>query len=233
MRYLRNVALLAHHHVLQAFSRHEASAGGKSYRRRMTRDQEGIAEAYRAPVADYEPSGSQTGSDNGYVVSTTKLVLLFVATFGLYGVYWFYKHWKHQQQETRQNIRPIARAIFSLFFVVQLFKAIDRDARAEGLTPSWQPGIHAGAFILVVLVGRGLDRMGGESNGFTMLDFVALLIPLGAVVPLVAAQKLANQTYGDPDGRGNAAFRAGNIVTLVLGFVLWALIGVALLLPDL
>jgi hypothetical protein len=198
----------------------------------MARDQEGIADAYRPPAADEQPSLPRLGAASHYIVSITKLALLFVATFGIYGVYWFYKHWKHQQLETHQPIRPIWRAIFSVFFVFQLFKAIDTEARQRGLAPGWQPGLNAGAFILVVLVGRALDRLGAQSNAFTMLDFVSLLIPLGAVVPLIAAQKVANQTYGDPDGRDNASMKAGNVVTLIVGFLFWALIGIALLVPD-
>ncbi|HXK17318.1 MAG TPA: hypothetical protein VNG33_05940 [Polyangiaceae bacterium] len=195
----------------------------------MDSEQGGISEAYRAPAADYDVVAAPAQGGAGYVVSSTKLVVLYVATFGLYGVYWFFKHWKDQQLRHRSSGWPIARAIFSVFYVTQLFKAIDLDARMKDHAPSWNPGLNAAVFIGLTVAARILDRAAG-TGGFSAVNLIALLMPMAAVVPLVAAQNVANSSYGDAGGRSNSSITAANIVSILFGLLLWALIalGVAL-----
>src|SRR3954463_16448634 len=130
----------------------------------MDSEQLGVSEAYRAPAADDDIGAAPDQVGSAYVVSSTKLMVLYLATFGLYGVYWFYKHWKHQQIQQRSSIWPVARAIFSIFYVTQLFKGFDLEARMRGDAPSWNPTSHAAMFIGLTVVGRVLDKMGGKAG---------------------------------------------------------------------
>lgn len=56
-----------------------------------------------------------------YVVSIKKFTILFMATFGFYSIYWFYRNWKMSKAKYRDDIWPVARGIFSIFFVHSLF----------------------------------------------------------------------------------------------------------------
>ena len=51
-----------------------------------------------------------------YVVSLRKLVLLSIATVGLYSLYWFWRHWKLHKLDRKLDIWPVPRAIFAIFF---------------------------------------------------------------------------------------------------------------------
>ena len=57
-----------------------------------------------------------------YVVSKIKFLVLFFATFSLYGVYWNFKNWSLYKNYHNDDIWPIMRAIFSVFFTHSLFR---------------------------------------------------------------------------------------------------------------
>jgi hypothetical protein len=198
----------------------------------VERDLDGIENVYRPPAADGDSDvGASVGAlpDLIYVVSPLKLSVLYVATLGTYSVYWFYKQWMHQRLVMRRNLSPVGRAIFSIFFVAQLFKAIDIEARSEGMTPTWNPANNAGAFIVLTVIGRVLARLGGTSQTFGPFDLIAVLLPVLGVIPLKNAQDVVNRTAGDETGSRNARFGAGNIVIMMVGVVFWLLIGVGFL----
>ena len=111
--------------------------------------------------------------------------------------------------------------------MTQLFKAIDLDARMKDHAPSWNPGANAATFIVLTIVGRILNRLGGKVDT-SALEVLALLLPLFAVLPLVAGQNVANLSYGDDRGRSNSSITAANIVTILLGLALWALLMIGL-----
>lgn len=54
-------------------------------------------------------------------VSLTKLIIMFIATFGLYQVYWFYKQWQALKNYYDLDAWPIARSFFFLSFIHILY----------------------------------------------------------------------------------------------------------------
>lgn len=199
--------------------------------RGMAGELDGLADAYRAPVADLDDNQGRAAAGRGetdYVVSPAKLVLLFTATLGLYSAYWFYKHWQHQKLAGATSISPIARAIFSVFYAASMFKQLDVDARSLGHAPTWNPTTHAVIFIVVNVAGRVLDKLGGLGEGNLALSVLALLVPLVGVFPLLTAQQIVNLSVGDPQGSSNAQLGGGGIVVLVVGAAVWALMALGL-----
>ena len=65
-------------------------------------------------------------------ISVARLILLSIASFGIYEAYWVYKNWKYINERGRLGIRPFWRGVFSLFFCHSLLRRIqeDNDARA-------------------------------------------------------------------------------------------------------
>jgi hypothetical protein len=129
-----------------------------------------------------------------YSVSTSKLAVLQVVTFGLYGVYWFYRHWAVQKRSRRLDIWPIARAFFAIFFVHRLFLAIDQGARATGVSTKWKHRSQATLYVTLAIVAgfRG-------SFGSSVLPFIATLaLNAASILPLSAAQRVANLANGRP-----------------------------------
>jgi hypothetical protein len=46
---------------------------------------------------------------------------------------------------------------------------------------------------------------------------------MGAIVPMLGAQRVANAASGDAQGSSNAELSAGNYVAIVVGLLFWAL----------
>ena len=164
-----------------------------------------------------------------YVVSITKLVLLYVATLGFYTVYWFWKHWSRYKREKKLDIWPVPRAIFGIFFANSLNQEIDQWLRRSGQRYNWSPGMWAGAFISSGIAGRIINRIPDAVlpplPGFA----IGMLLMALNVTSLVQAQRAANLASGDPDGRGNSRLTAANWVCLVLGALFWIVIGLGIL----
>ena len=112
-----------------------------------------------------------------FLVGGVKLTVMFVATLGLYQLYWFYKQWD-RIRDAGDNVHPAARSLFSIVFCYSLFRRIVDSAQAVGVSARVPPALLAVGFIVASMTWR----MEGP-EGF--LGFLA-------VVPLVAAQRIAN-----------------------------------------
>jgi len=112
-----------------------------------------------------------------FLVGGVKLTVMFVATLGLYQLYWFYKQWD-RIRDAGDNVAPAARSLFSIVFCYSLFRRIVDSAQAVGVSARVPPSLLAVGFILASMTWR----MEGP-EGF--LGFLA-------VVPLIAAQRIAN-----------------------------------------
>ncbi len=66
-----------------------------------------------------------------YPVSRRKILLLSLATGGIYTSYWIYRNWKYVQQTEQLGIMPIARGIFSAFWYYPLFSHLVADSKAR------------------------------------------------------------------------------------------------------
>jgi hypothetical protein len=154
-----------------------------------------VANPYAPPrdaEEDDEPRTARRRSAQFYRVATSTVALLQFVTFGLYAVYWFYKHWAVQKRARRLNISPVARGIFGVFFVFRLFKLIDTTARASGVSPNWNHGSQASLYFVVVFSSRILQNL--SSGGLVLV--VALAANAVSILPLVAAQRVANLANG-------------------------------------
>lgn len=185
----------------------------------MVQELDGVADAYRAPVED-EGVLAAGGSEGPafFVISVPKLLVYEVLTLHLYSVYWFYKHWSAYRRQTGERVQPLLRAIFNVFFVHRLFKAMDFSARASGFSPSWNAGSQATLFVLLSIVSWVADR-GSSSVAGSLISFA---FGIATILPIIAAQKVANLASGDPEARGNSRFGAGTALVALLGLVVWA-----------
>lgn len=63
-----------------------------------------------------------------YPVASTKLLLVWVLSFGIYGVYWFYKNFTFLKQQNNDTSMPLARGIFHIFWYYPLWSALAKDS---------------------------------------------------------------------------------------------------------
>jgi len=129
----------------------------------------------RETISDYLTSNT---SPYPYVISISKLIILSVATFGIYNIYWFYKHFKSFKDEDSWKVSPLLRAIFATLCSYSLFKRVSK--KVDKLDGS----------------------MGFNPRGLAIFYFTLYLIPgwiesywwvsLFAFLPLIPVQKAVN-----------------------------------------
>lgn len=177
---------------------------------------------YAPPRASLTQEAAEpSGLPPFHVVSITKLVLLYVATFGFYSLYWFWKHWSQHKRDKKLDIWPVPRAIFAIFFANSLNQEIDHRLRRSGKHHSWSPGMWAGAYIMTAIGSRLIKRIPDAVLPPLPSFWVAMLVMALNATALVQAQRAANLACGDPGGAGNSRLTVANWVWLVLGGLLW------------
>lgn len=186
---------------------------------------------YRAPessVGTVEAPAPARGDAQFYVVSSPKFLLLFFATLGMYQVYWFYKNWSLYARASGAKLWPAARAFFAIFFAHALFGLFDGEARRRDATYRWSAATLALLYVVFRIVENVSDRLAWKEMGSPHTDIVALvsLLPIGWI--LVQAQKAANIACDDPDGETNSKLTRPNYFWVILGVLLWLLVGVGL-----
>ena len=86
-------------------------------------------------------------------ISVGRLILLSIASGGLYEAYWIYKNWRYIKERDGLKIRPFWRGIFGIFFCHSLLKRIHDDSEAGAIQkPTFSPrGLATGWVILMIL----------------------------------------------------------------------------------
>ncbi|WP_313319867.1 DUF4234 domain-containing protein [Stenotrophomonas sp.] len=185
---------------------------------------------YAPPQAELTPAIPVQQLPPFYVVSITKVVLLSIATLGMYSLYWFWNHWKRHKIDKKLSLWPVPRAIFAIFFAHSLNREIDYRLQRNRSNYRWSPGAWATLYVVSVILMRVISRI-PETMLSANLSFVLILLPLaGQIMALVRAQRAANLACGDPQALQNRRLTVANWFWLVLGGLFWLLIVVGNLL---
>ncbi len=154
-----------------------------------------------------------------FPVSTTKLVVMSLCTFGLYEVYWFYKNWCLIKQRDSSEIKPFWRTLFALIFCHACFKDIQTTADKLG-TQTFNADIMAVGWILTSLLWRLPDPY--------------WLVSVGALLFMLPVQNAVNEinAAAAPGHDPNTRFGGWNIAGVVVGGLLFVLGLVGAFIPD-
>lgn len=166
----------------------------------MNLDKPTVQNPYTPPQTTLNPPPLPTQA-KFFVVSEKKLWIMYVLTFSLYGVYWFYQHWKKWKEATGDNIMPIPRAIFSIFFTHTLFQKIYDSAKQADSSVAQMSSLQMPATMVVLgaLLTNFIDKLSGDSMSIIwLLATVIIFIAMGWGT--VQAQRLANIACHDPSG---------------------------------
>tara|TARA_R110001592_G_scaffold59905_4_gene182067 strand:- start:19534 stop:20139 length:606 start_codon:yes stop_codon:yes gene_type:complete len=179
--------------------------------------------AYQAPEAELLDQHNDFESTPFFPVSLTKLTVMYLATLGMYSVVWFYHNWKLQQKNMEKKIRPVWRAIFSIFFTHSLFERIHEKSEERGME-NWAHQGLATLFVVFILVGSISDRIFEKVESLSAFAPLAIILSMLPLLSLYQAQKRVNLINEDLEGRLNSNFSAVNIIFIVLGALWWAAI---------
>jgi hypothetical protein len=174
------------------------------------------ADPYATPTS--ELSNTTTCNPAFYVVSKSKFALLFVSTCGFYLPYWFYKNWK-QQRAAGNNVLPLLRTIFGVFFIYSLLVRIDRKIRASDRQLCWFPRSLAVGVITIACVGIARAWV----PDFRISFAISLTVVLLQTCFLLRVQGAINFSENDPDGTSNSSLTFSNWVWVALGLCIWGL----------
>ncbi len=146
-----------------------------------------------------------------YVISTTKLIVLSIATFGLYEIYWFYRQCKSTNfllGIKRGKFTLLLDALFAGFTAFPLFKHISTIVSENDKENKIRPDLLATLFLIFNICIK--------ASGFFIL---------GQVVILVFVQKALNKYWEKrfDDKLVKSKFGTGDIVLTVIGAMLYAL----------
>lgn len=184
---------------------------------------------YDSPKANLDDTNDET-SYEFYVVGIAKFTVLFLATFGIYSVYWFYRNWKLYKIHHNEDIYPVARAIFNIFFAHTLFEYINVAIENKSKIHKWSPGLLATLYVLFAIAGRVLDRLSAKEIGSPYTDVGSFLMLFITCFILVKVQAAINFSQEVQDGSVNSKFTLANYLWCLPGLVLWlfAVLGLAL-----
>ncbi len=174
---------------------------------------------YTPPQADLVPP--QETSAGYYVVSQKKFLIMLLGTTGIYSIFWFYRNWRLHKDRTQDDIWPVPRAIFAIFFVHKLCDLIFRRLSGQGRARGFDYQTPATVYVITTIVGYLCGRASGLGVGSPYTDLF-FFIELPAVAwALLQIQKAINLTCDDPEGASNSKLTGANWAWLVLGAILW------------
>lgn len=159
-----------------------------------------------------------------YVVSLPKYFLLFIGTLGLYAVYWHYKNWARLRDLHQEDSWPVARAIFSIFFIHALFRRIDEKLKQAGHDYVWALEGIATITVLTMIVNGITERLASKGIASPITDVLSITSTFLLAYLLSFAQRAINVAAGDAKGDSNSNFTVANIAWLVFGGLIWLLV---------
>jgi hypothetical protein len=175
---------------------------------------------FRAPEANLELGALAAEESRFFTASSLKLVLMSIATFGIYELYWFYRNWVAIKKRTgADKIMPFWRAFFSVIWAYPCFREIASVAFAG------QIDLHGGAAGLAIL--------------YFLMSIAARapdpywLVTLLGFVPVLAVNGWARKANlaADPECPENSSLSGWNWAALIFGFAFLVLVLTGLFIP--
>lgn len=176
---------------------------------------------YSPPLAKVEEHVRQGQRHAFFLVSTRKLLLMGIATFGYYLFVWWYMHWARQRRAAGSRVLPAARALFSLFFAHVFVHRVDSALQASAQAHAWRPMIWATAYVVLVVGSAVLSLAAMDPTPDVVVQSAALLGFLPALLTVVPMQRAVNAAVDDVEGRANDRLTGANIAWLVVFGLLW------------
>lgn len=156
-----------------------------------------------------------------FSVSTKKMVVMSLLTFGIYEIYWFYRNWRAIHLQEGKKLSPFWRAFFSVFWCYSLFKRILDSAVNKGLKTRNSPGVLTLCYIILVII---------TSKAPDPFDLIGIF----SFIPVICVNNAArfNNFAVDPQYQEKQKLTTGEILFVILGIIIWVLNIVYYVFPE-
>ena len=168
-------------------------------------------------VLDSSRSDVNSAIEEQKIITLAKFIVLNIMSFGLYHLWWNYKAWRFFQQKENLDIMPVWRAIFSVFFLTNLFNRILFFAKEKGYDNNYSSfGLFLGFFIT--------SLFSNSDNGIWLISLFSVVF----FIPPFEAFNYARQNSNDLNVTEQKNYSGRQVIIIVLGLVLWGLVLIAL-----
>lgn len=187
---------------------------------------------YAPPTAEVADLPLESATPAFYVVGRTKFLVLYISTLGTYALYWFYRNWSNFRAATGADVWPVARALFSVFFIHALFRNVHTRLLAAGRSVAWNPEAQATLLVVLLVISNVLDRVSSRIETVGFLDVASLLLLIPLAFTFLKAQTAINLASHDEDGASNSRLTAVNYVWIILGAIVWVFVFIGVFFAD-
>lgn len=164
-----------------------------------------------------------------FSVGLTKLIVMNVATLGIYSIYWQYKHWQIIKEREDSEILPLLRALFAPIYYYFLLGKINKAAEERGLIARSPQITLTLVYVLLFLSNIFIGSISLELD--LLVWFVQfLMVPFLVILPQSVAEKVNKSSI--PKYKVNARFSELNWLAIVLGIGFQVLLMLAAAAPD-
>ena len=154
------------------------------------------------------------------LISTRQFVILCILTFGLYEVWWIYKSWRFFRDKDNLDILPVARTLFSIFYVYALFEKIQSYSKSVGNTKAFS---SIGSFIAIL----AMNLTGYLPDPFWLVSFLTFYFFIPAFESLNFAIRYSSAfTVVESE-----SFNTRQIILMLVGGAFLLLVLIGLLVP--
>jgi hypothetical protein len=172
---------------------------------------------YAPPRADLNESLAATGNSAPifFVLSLPWIVVLPPLTVWSFAAYWGYRQWR-AVKASGQQVNPVLRGIFLIFFIHSLFRRVQQTRSQSGLPRGRATSGLATVYVIINILSNGIGRIGGWFGlvGMLLLSFTASLI-------LSTAQDDINELAHKVGNTANHHVGVGAHLIVVLGLAMF------------
>lgn len=158
-----------------------------------------------------------------YVVSVRKLVIMNIASLGLYWLFWSLRNWDLYWESSGKKFMFLPRAALPELFLYALLRRVDQRIRQSGRVYRWSPwGLAFGAIATALLWWALVLIPLPVATGVQVI--LAVLLAVLNLVIQRRIQRAINFHEGDPEGAGNAQFTLVNWLWISLFALGWLIL---------
>lgn len=172
-------------------------------------------------ILDSDITELNNSKSEEFLISENKFMFLCFISLGLYQVWWIYKAWKFFKERENLDIIPVARAIFSIFFLHGLLNRILGYASSKGYAKDFNvTGMFIGYIILSMC-----SRLPEPYYLIGLMNFTFL-------IPAFRAFNYAKENSSDIKATSLDYFTSRQIGLIIVGCLLWLLILTGMFVPG-